>query len=1036
MRSWVSLLSFCVFSVSLFAQSTNATISGGVADPAGRMIANADIEIQNDATGVIYSSQTNSAGIYVVPILPPGHYHVQVAKPGFKTIIQADVVLNVQSAVALNFTLPIGALSESVTVDSSTPALNTTDATVSTVVDHNFVENAPLNGRSFQDLISMTPGVVTQSPQSSNQLVGVQGDFSVNGQRTQSNYYTVDGVTANISAGNAGGTASIATGGALAGSTTLGTTQAMVSVDALQEFRVQSSTYSAEYGRSPGGQFSLATRSGTNMFHGSAYDYLRNGDLDANDWFNDHYGDAQPALHQNDFGGTLGGPVWLPRLYDGKNHTFFFVSYEGLRLTQPTAAAIQYVPDLFMRQQAISTMRPILDAFPLPNGIDYGTTSNPSLAQFIATYSLPSSINATSVRLDQTIGQKLSIFFRAAYTPSSSQNRSDFARTVTQSNALTGTFGANAQLEPTVANEFRIGYSNVRASQIGTLDNFGGATPTDLAADMGAGSFSPVEPAVYFYFSGIGGSLMMPYYGKNASRQWNLVDTVSISHGNHNLKFGVDYRHIVAPVTPPSVEPYAIFESSSSSLSGAPTIPYVFNYLASTPRLNQLALFAQDEWHVHPRLNISFGIRWEADPPPTGAHGGDAFTLQGSFSDPSSLTVAPRGTPLWRTPWYNFAPRLGFAWTAHSTPGLETILRAGGGVFFDSPDEVATLGFSELGFRSYDVVAGATLPFTKAQLTVPITTTAPYTNAIIIAFPTHLQLPYTLEWNAALQQALGKNQTFTLSYVASNGRRLLQEQELYLGNLNPNFGYITYFAGGVTSNYQSLQVSFQRTVTKGIQALGSYTWSHSLDYGSNATALPLQRGNSDYDVRNNAQAGLTWDLPTTSGRNIAAYLSNGWGLDGRLNLRSAFPIMLGGDTEIDAATGSEYAGGLNIRPNRPFYLYGSQYPGGKAINPEAFYLPVSGEGGAPRNFIRGFGATQINLAIRRDFPIHDLFTLQFRAENFNLLNHPNFGYVDPDYGDATFGQATETLAASLGTVASQYQQGGPRSMQFALRLKF
>ena len=217
MKRWFLLL--CIFllpSITL-CQSTNATISGGVTDVTGNLILDADVEIANDATGVIYPARTNNSGMYLVPILPPGHYHVQVSKPGFKTIIKADVVLNVQSAVALNFVLPVGATSESVTVDATSPAMNTTDASVSTVVDRKFIENMPLNGRSFQDLISMTPGVVTQSPQSRNQVVGVGGDFSVNGQRTQSNYYTVDGVTANTDSGNGGGVGEAATGGTLGG---------------------------------------------------------------------------------------------------------------------------------------------------------------------------------------------------------------------------------------------------------------------------------------------------------------------------------------------------------------------------------------------------------------------------------------------------------------------------------------------------------------------------------------------------------------------------------------------------------------------------------------------------------------------------------------------------------------------------------------------------------------------------------------------------------------------------------------------------
>src|ERR1700742_1832445 len=194
MKLWSILFVFLLCSSFAMAQSTSATISGGVTDSSGNLILEADVEIANDATGVIYSAKTNSVGMYLVPILPPGHYHVQVSKPGFSTIIKADVVLNVQSAVALNFVLPVGSTSESMTVDATSPAMNTTDATVSTVVDRKFVENMPLNGRSFQDLISMTPGVVTQSPQAASSLA-TNGDFSVNGQRTESNYYTVDGVS-------------------------------------------------------------------------------------------------------------------------------------------------------------------------------------------------------------------------------------------------------------------------------------------------------------------------------------------------------------------------------------------------------------------------------------------------------------------------------------------------------------------------------------------------------------------------------------------------------------------------------------------------------------------------------------------------------------------------------------------------------------------------------------------------------------------------------------------------------------------------
>lgn len=1037
MKRWIVVISLCLSPSLALPQSTDATISGAVTDPAGNLILNADVKIANDATGVIFPAQTNSSGMYLVPILPPGHYHVQVSKPGFKTIIKADVVLYVQSAVALNFTLPVGATSESVTVDSASSTINTTDASVSTVIDRKFVENIPLNGRSFQDLISLTPGIVTQSPQTTTATAGTAGDFSVNGQRTESNYYTVDGVAANISAGNGGGTAGPSTGGALSGSTALGTTQTLLSADALQEFRVQSSTYSAAYGRSPGGQFSLVSRSGTNAIQGSIFDYLRNNFFDANDWFNDHYGKPIPALRQNDFGGTVGGPIWIPGVYNGRDRSFFFASYEGLRLTQPTEASIQYVPDLALRQQAVAAVQPILDAFPLPNGLDYGSSSSPNLAQFIAPFSLPSSIDSTSIRIDHTLGSKLSLFFRFGDTPSSTESRPYFARTTTSANAQTYTLGAGSQFSNVYTNEFRLGYARANSQQVSALDGFGGGTPINLASAIGAGSFQQVLPIVNLSITGIGSAEIALYNTRNLGRQWNLVDTVGFLGHSHSIKVGIDYRRVKSPLEPPSIEPYAYFSSTTQILGGAPALPYIFRFLPATPVFNQTAVFVDDQWRLRPSLTLSLGLRWEVDPPPTEEHGDDAYTLLGNINDPSSLSVAPQGTELWKTSWYNFAPRLGAAWSIRNKPNFQTVLRSGGGVFFDSLEDIATVGYDDLGFHATKVATGATIPFTLSQLNVPISVTPPYTSATITAFPKHLQLPYTLEWNVSIQQGMGNHQTVTLSYVGAEGRRLIGLQQRSLTALNPNFGDVLYFETNLTSNYQSLQLQFQRTVTKGVQALASYTWSHALDYGSNATELPLQRGNADFDVRNNLQAGVSWELPKLAKHQMIAGAVNGWAVDARVLARTAFPVTLGGSLLIDPTTGNEYDGGLDLVPDEPIYLYGQQFPGRKAINPVAFSLPPGeAAGDAPRNFVRGFGESQLNLALRRELHLHDPFVLQFRAETFNLLNHPNFGYVDPVYTDATFGQATQTLSASLGTVASQYQQGGARSMQFALKLFF
>jgi hypothetical protein len=1030
-------------SISLVnAQSTNATLSGGVTDPAGTFIVGAEIDIANDTTGVIYSAKTNSSGIYYLSVLPPGHYHVQVSKIGFKTLIKPDVVLNVQSALSLNFSLPVGATSESITVDAGASSINTSEASVSTVVDRKFVENMPLNGRSFQDLISMTPGVVTQSPQTRG-AVQSMGDFSVNGQRTESNYYTVDGVSANTGAGAPTGYGQVGTSGSVAGSTALGTTQSLVSVDALQEFRVSSSTYSAEYGRSPGGQFSLSTRSGTNRFGGTAFDYLRNDIFDANDWFNNHNGIARTALRQNDFGGTLGGPIILPRLYRGIDHSFFFFSYEGLRLVQPVAATTQYVPSLGVRSASATAIQPIFNAFPVPTGSEIEINGSPSgLSPFVSAYSLPSQIDSTSIRLDHSITSRMSVFFRLANTPSYAQARNLSAVSDTDVNSRTYTAGVTNQFSGRRSNEFRFGYVSSSSSINEYLDGFGGATPIDMSATMGvpgATKFTDFYP--YITITGVGYSTIEQTKSASHLRQWNLTDTASLTFGRHQLRVGVDERRIHSPLTPSSPYGGVDYYDRDSMIQNVAGDGAIAKVVSSEPIFQEFAAFAQDDWRLSHSVSLALGLRWEVNPPPTEAHGQAAYTVLGDVSVPSSLTLAPRGTPLWRTTFFNFAPRLGIAWTARSHSGQETVFRAGGGVFYDTGNQIAALGFSGAGFLGLDYYYNVTLPFAPSQFDISTAATPPYTSGIY-AFPSHLQLPYSLQWNASVEQALGKSQTMSVSYVASSGRRLLQEQRHVVSALNPNFSTILYFPDGVTSNYQSLQVKFQRGISRGLQALASYTWSHSLDFGSTNSAYPLTRGNSDFDLRHNFEGGLSWELPHPTANPFMRQALGGWGLDGRAMARTAFPITLLGSLRTDA-TGNRYYSGVNYDASKPVYIYSNQYPGGRALNGgilqsnPAFTLPsVTASGNAPRNFVRGFNAVQFNAALRRDFPIGGRLHLQFRAETFNLLNRANFGYVDPTLSDGQFGQATKTLDQSLVSMSSLYQQGGPRSMQFALKILF
>ena len=496
--------------------------------------------------------------------------------------------------------------------------------------------------------------------------------------------------------------------GSLPGATALGTTQALVSVDDLQEFRVQSSTYSAEYGRNPGGQFAFETKSGTNQWHGTAYDYLRNGVFDAPDYFTDYLRPlnpnlTNPAIRQNDFGGTLGGPIRIPSLYNGKDKTFFFVSYEGLRLTSPQPASVSFVPDLCLRGVAASctgtntpappALQPVLNAFPVPTPGGIDDTAN-GFAQYIAAWSNPSSLDSTSVRFDHVVKDRLRLFFRFSDTGSRSATRGTYAQGLTPAMNQTSVYtlrtytaGASSLLSSRLSNDFRLNYSSNDTTSNAITNGFGGGAPLNLQQLLGLGADS--TGLVYFSYSGYS-TILLDTLSVGAQKQWNLVDTVSLSLGRHQLKFGADYRRLapVAIQASPSVSYYYFDEASvqtnsafTATQANAPAYPLYTNFSA----------FAQDEWRVSQRLSLSLGLRWEVNPAPGVTQGLKPYAIQGS--NPNTWALAPEGTALWQTTWFNFAPRLGAAYSLNNTRGWEMVVRGGGGVFFDTGQQLGSTGF-------------------------------------------------------------------------------------------------------------------------------------------------------------------------------------------------------------------------------------------------------------------------------------------------------------------------------------------------------
>jgi hypothetical protein len=539
-----TLLFLSLISSSLVAFAQTARITGYVQDTHEAYVRGAEVRVVELVKGTIRTASTNSSGLWEVPFLNPGPYRVYIQAPGFSTAVSDAISLTVGQTLLFNVKLAVGTRSDQVTVTTGSQMINSTDGAVGTVIDQRLVENMPLNGRSIQDLLSMIPGIVTESPQTGGN-VGWNGDFSVNGQRTESNYYTVDGVTGNTNSGSGLGPDNSA-GGVLGSTTALGTTQSLVPIDALQEFRVASSSYSAEFGRSPGGQFSLITKSGSNQFHGTLSEFLRNNFFDANDWFNNNAVPVIPlqALRQNDFGGTLGGPVRIPHFYNGANKSFFFAAYEGLRLLQPQASSTQWVPDLALRKAAAEPLRPILNAIPLPTsgGIDNGTT-----AQYRPSYSLPSQIDTTSVRFDQVITPKTVVFFKFQDSPNFSSSRTLASLHKTSMSSYNYTVGATTQFSNSANNEYRMLYSHGDTTFGGQLDSTGGAQPTNVADALGAGVYPNTTSDIIFSFGNLGSSTVYQSHGSNQKREWNFVDTFLWTRGRNHLKFGVDYVRISNP---------------------------------------------------------------------------------------------------------------------------------------------------------------------------------------------------------------------------------------------------------------------------------------------------------------------------------------------------------------------------------------------------------------------------------------------------------------------------------------------------------
>ena len=756
----------------------------------------------------------------------------------------------------------------------------------------------------------------------------------------------------------------------------------------------------------------------------------------------------------------IGGPIF-------KDKTFFFFSYEGLRVRQPFTF-IGTVPDAASRLAPTDPLvQPYLNAYPQPAAGAVDCSGCAGYVDYSATYSNPGSADAYSLRVDHQLAKNLNIFARISYAPSSTSPRGYSGQptsVVSHFNGITktGTAGATWTASPRVVNDFRINYSLSGGTDVYDEDNFGGAVPY-----VNNNLFSPgftLANSVSNIVPEFGTSMTLAAGHGTAffQHQYNVTDTVSVQMGSHSLKFGADYRRLTPYENIYNEEAYPLFFSMVQLEENNSPVDVTIHQAPVTFLFHNLSAFAQDSWRINSRLNLTYGLRWDVDFSPRTLTGADPPALNGfSLTDLSNLALAPGGTQPWSTQWGDFAPRIGGAYQLRTDPNWGLVLRSGFGIFYGLADtEFATQAVIDdlYPWGTYDFPAAN--PFTTPPPIPDIVPPNPQNGFTLFGFDPHLNDPYALEYNVSLEQTLAGKQIVKLAYVGASDKRLLASEFINAPTLNLSYANSANLLGNAgIMHYNAFQAQFQRPLASGLQLLVSYTYSHALDEGSYGAYLNgtladerVNYGSSDYDLRHVFSAALAYNLPTWNENFFTRAITGGWATDNTVQARTAPPVDVLDNDFAALSVASPVQFRPDVVPGQPFYLTGKQYPGGKALNPAAFTDPPT-SGGLPtrqgnlgRNQLRVLGLNEWDATVRREFPIFEQAKLQFRADLFNAVNHPNFGPYNNAFlsGGANpfFGRATTMLNQSLGAAPGSGQQnplysvGGPRSIELSLKLLF
>ena len=1014
---------------SLFSGPLGGFLSGVVRERSGTLMPDVEVRIQNESSGVQQKVSCDENGKFVSTELLPGSYRVTLRRRGFRTASYAGLTVQAGQTRFGDFTIEIVPLQQEITVESSRDS--TDPAANGVAVSRNSRESAlPANGRDLHAYYVLVPGA-TLTPASSSD----GGQFTVNGQRPNTNTIRVDGINANTGLG-VSGLPGTYPGSSLPAMTAIGSTQSIASREEIERTELRSSNFSPDSGERPGAQISVETRSGSNDFHGSAFGLLRPRALNSEDWFAQKYQVPLEASSLSGNGVSLGGAL-IP------NRTFFFVAFENEHV-EDTAMQLTAVPSLLARAEANNGIALLLNAFPAPIGPSLGggtAVGNTPLQQY-------ASVQNYGARLDQIVGDRGRIFARYSNVPSRSvtQQLSDINARLS---SISATAGLTAKWLGAV-HDLRVNFSRATDTSSWAARSANEQAAFNSLPGQPAGSQTALPNgnllATNFYggiaalsISGVG-QLVSGTAERTYQNQWEGAYTFSKQWGRHEFRFGGDYlRLLPSTLAGRDGTTSAVSAGVESLLAGVPlglTIsdgkPIIY-----VERISIGSAFLQDSFHVNDRLSLMYGLRWEVTPPinttvaETYLNSIATWTGPGAPADGSGFG-ARLSRSTWPMSYTQLAPRFGLAYRLRR-PAL--VFRVGGGAFYETAlgSLIDPVNLSPLNTWEFVPRAGATSPPAAA-----------YTNVI----STPLSLPRIWEWRASAERAIGDRSTLSLAYAGSLGSRLLRLQGVV--DQSSKLLQETDFTNYGASQYQALQAQFRGDLISNLSALISYTWGHSIDNGSQASAVylaqpghpaSLDRASSDFDIRHNLSASLSYRVAAHFGGSWQNWLKS-WTLSSSVEARTGFPFNV---TTVDRSIGLGFAntGRPNLLSGQPIWIQNNFLPTGKELNPNAFQAPANGVNGSlGRNILTGPGLFQIDASLRRQFRLFGGSSLETSVSAFNLLNRAGFSNPVGYLGSTLFGQPTSMQSLMIGSgnptngLAPLFQSGGPRTVEISLKISF